>query len=140
MNEKKFGISLKVAQERAKENQRQLLAGRTVFVMENVVGGFQNFKTIVDVNGGTCYQYTGRKGTMVPSRRAESEKDDDPENVAILISNPEPVNEKSLWSRFRQMAEGSRKTPKVVKSDWLLETAMCQKIQPTAKYELSDDL
>ena len=135
-NEKKFGISLQLAIERAKENRQQLLAGRTVFCTENIKGGFETFKAIVEVNGGTCFQYTGRKGVMVPSRRAESEPLDDPSNEVMLISNQDGSDDK-LWSRFKQMAEGSRKTPRIVKADWLLETAMCQKIQGTAAHELA---
>ena len=53
-NEKKLGVSLQLAIERAKENRQQLLSGRTIFCMENIKGGFDIFKTIVEVNGVTC--------------------------------------------------------------------------------------
>lgn len=137
-SEKKHVVSLQLACKRAKENRHQLLAGRTIFCMENVTGGFDTFRVIIEVNGGQCLQYTGRKGVMVPSRRADSDastSDDDPQTEVLLISNPDQENTK-LWSRFRQMAEGSRKIPKVVKPDWLLETAMCQKILSTSNYEI----
>lgn len=82
--------------------------------------------------------YRGRPDTMVPSRRADSEgilTDDDAQAEVYLISSIEKEHVK-LRDRFRQMAEGSRKVPRVLKSDWLLATAMAQKMLPIEGYEL----
>lgn len=79
---------------------------------------------------------------MVSSRRADSEvstTDDDTQNDVYLISGSTKENAK-FWSRFRSMAEGSRKVPRIVKADWLLETAMCQKILPIGNYELHEPM
>ena len=138
-NEKKLGFSLQLSRERAKENRNRLLDGRAVYCLENIHGGYEAYKSIVEANGGACMMWRNRKGTMVPSRRAESDpdSDDDAQNEVYLLSGTERVNE-TMWKRFRQMAEGSRKTPRIVKSDWLLETAMCQKILATTAYEIRE--
>jgi hypothetical protein len=75
---------------------------------------------------------------MVPSKRADSEMsatDDENQNEVYLISAPDPENAR-LWAKFRAMAEGSRKIPRIVRTDWLLETAMHQKILPFGKHEI----
>lgn len=137
-NEKRFHFSLVQSQQRAKENRNKLFQDRTIYCVENIHGGFETYKSIVEANGGQCNMYRGRPGTMVPSRRAESETsamDDDAEAEVFLISGTEKEHER-LWSRFRQMAEGSRKTPRIVRSDWLIESAMTQQILPVDKHEL----
>jgi hypothetical protein len=137
-NETRFHISLAQSQKRAKENRNKLLQGRTVYCVENIQGGFETFKSIIEANGGRCNMYRGRPGTMVPSRRAESEAsttDDDSQAEVFLISGSDKDNER-LWPRFRQMAEGSRKIPRIVRSDWLLESAMAQQILPVGSHEL----
>ncbi len=138
-NEKKLGFSLQLSKERAKENRNRLLIGRAVYCLENIRGGYEAFKSIVDANGGACMIWRNRKGTMVPSRRAESDSDtdEDTQSDVYLLSGNEPVNE-TLWKRFRQMAEGSRKTPRIVRPDWLLESAMCQKVLPSTTFEIAE--
>ncbi|KAJ9638723.1 regulator of Ty1 Transposition [Knufia peltigerae] len=140
-SEKKLGVSLKLSRERAQKNRNQLLQGRTIYCMEDIRGGFDTFKTIVDANGGDCRLWRGRKGTTVPSKRADSEAstDIDATNDVYLLSNDTDRKETTpLWTRFKEMAEGSRKIPRIVSADWLLETAMSQKLLPTQQYELED--
>ena len=137
-NEKRFHFTLAQSQQRAKENRNKLFRGRTIYCVENIHGGFETYKSIVEANGGQCNLYRGRPGTMVPSRRAESETsatDDDAEAEVFLISGSDKDQER-LWSRFRQMAEGSRKIPRIVRSDWLLASAMAQQILPVDDHEL----
>ena len=136
-NEKKLGVSLERSRERAKENRNQLLQGLSIYCMENIPGGFDTFKTIVDANGGRCMLWRNRKGTTVPSGRSDSEvnTDTDTNNEVYLLSDERKEN-KSLWDHFKKMAEGSRKAPRIVTTDWLLETAMSQKLLPTKQYEL----
>ena len=137
-NEKRFSISLAQSQKRAKDNRNRLLQGRIIYCVENVHGGFETYKSIVEANGGYCNMYRGRPVTMVPSRRADSETstaDDDAQAEVFLISGAGKDQER-LWARFRQMAEGSRKVPKVVRPDWLLESAMAQQVLPVGNYEL----
>jgi Regulator of Ty1 transposition protein 107 BRCT domain len=136
-NEKKWAFSLMLSLERAKENRNKLLDGRAVYCVENMNGGFESYKDIVEANGGMCMTWRNRKGTMVPSRRAESEpeSDNDSQNDVYLVTENEKQYE-PLWNKFRQMAEGSRKIPKIVRADWLLETCMVQKVLPTTTYEV----
>ena len=136
-NEKKLGFSLPLSRERAKENRNELLRDRAVYCLENIHGGFESFRPIVEANGGKCMIWRNRKGTMVPSRRAESdpETDDETANDVYLLSGPGKENEK-LWQRFREMAAGSRKVPRIVVHDWLIETAMSQKLLSTGAYEI----
>jgi len=137
-NEKKLGISLKASRERAKKNHNRLLQGRSIYCIENIHGGFDNFKSIVEANGGRCMLWRNRKTTTMPSNRADSEAstDDDAENDVYLLSDERKDNKLvPLWSRFKEMAEQSRKVPRIVAADWLLETAMCQKLLPAKQYE-----
>ena len=136
-NEKKFQISLKDSRKRAQKNGNQLLQDRCIYCMENITGGFETFKAIVEANGGRCMLWKNRKGTTVPSRRAGSEDstDADANNDVYLLSDDSTGNQ-NLWSRFREMVEGSRKVPKIVKADWILETAMSQQLRATKPYEL----
>lgn len=133
--EKKLGVSLKISRERAKANQNDLFKGRSIYCIENISGGFSTYESIVHANGGQCMSWRARKGTMVPSTRADSE-DEDNDNEVYLLSGADNDHAK-LWQRFREMAVGSRKVPRIVNTDWLIETAMTQKIQPVKEYELS---
>ena len=136
-NEKRFSISLVQSQERAKENRNKLFQGRTIYCVENIHGGFDTYKSIVEANGGQCNMYRGRAGTRVPSRRADSDTstpDDDDKAEVFLISGPGKDNER-LWPRFRQMAESSRRVPRIVRSEWLLESAMAQQILGVDNHE-----
>ena len=137
-NEKKYGVTLEQSRERAVENKNHLLAGRTIFCVRDIHGGFDTFKSIIAANGGQCNSYEGRPHNLVGSRRYGSEEgdtEDDVQKDAILISGQTDQNLK-LWRRFQQMAEGSRKVPRIVKADWLLETAIAQKVLPFDKHEL----
>ena len=136
-SERKFQLSLEDSRKRARKNANQLLKDRCVYCMENIPGGFDTFKGIVEANGGRCMLWKNRKGTMVPSTRADSEDSTDTEanNDVYLLSDDSKENQ-GLSLRFKEMVQDSRKVPKIVKTDWLLETAMSQQIRPTKPYEL----
>jgi hypothetical protein len=133
-NEKKLGVSLKLSRERAKENQNNLLQGLSIYCVESIHGGFETFKAIVEANGGRCMLWRNRKNTIIPSTRAESEASTDTDDsIAYLLSDTKKEN-KSLWGRFKEMAQNSRKTPCIISPDWLLESAMSQELLPTLPY------
>lgn len=134
--EKKLGLSLTLSRERAKENRNKLLEGRSVYCLPNVNGGFDTYNQIVNANGGQCMVYQGRKGTRVKSHRAGSDGAEDEITDVYLIS-PEEGDNSKLWELFRSMAQSSRMVPRIVSTDWLIETAMRQEILPVAKYELN---
>jgi hypothetical protein len=136
-SEKRFHLSLAESQRRAKENRNKLFRGRTIYCVENIHGGFDTYKSIIEANGGQCNMYRGRPGTIVPSRRADSEAsttDEAAQAEVFLISGPGKDQER-VWSRFRQMAEASRKFPRIVRSEWLLESAMAQEVLPVGNHE-----
>ncbi len=135
-NEKRFHISLAESQKRAKENRNKLLEGRTIYCVENIHGGFDTYKSIVEANGGQCNLYRGRPGTMLPSRRADSETSTAEEASQAEVFLISGQDQERLWSKFRQMAEGSRKIPRIVRSEWLIESAMAQEILPVGIHEL----
>ena len=138
VGEKKYGVTLTQSQERAEENKNKLLAGRTIYCVKDVNGGWDVYRSIAAANGGQCNLYEGRPHNMVGSRRGDSEVDEveaEAQKDAVLISSVSDHSMK-LWRKFRQMAEGSRKIPWIVKSDWLLETAITQKVLPYDKYEI----
>jgi hypothetical protein len=135
-NEDKLGISLDDSRKRAKQNNRRLLKGRSVYCMQNVPGGFDTFKAIVEANGGLCMHWKARKGTTVPSGRAGSEDSTEAEADDVYLLSDEGNENYGLWQKFREMVENSGKVPKIVKTDWLLETAMSQELRPTKPHEL----
>ena len=138
VNEKKLGMSLKLTRQRAKENHNQLLLGRTIYCVENIHGGFETFKSIIEANGGQCHSYKGRPTQMVPSRRSDRETsipEDDGPNEVYLLSGPDKEYAR-IWTRFKQMAENSRQVPRIVRADWLLEVAMTQTMLPVGAHEL----
>ncbi|RMD40849.1 hypothetical protein DV735_g4261, partial [Chaetothyriales sp. CBS 134920] len=134
-NEKKLGFSLKQSRKLAQENGNRLLRTRVIYCMENVAGGVEAYEAIIKANGGQCMTWRNRKGTMVPSRRADSdaESEDESQHDVYLLSADGAGNEK-LWDRFRQMVEHSRRTPRIVTTDWLIESALSQKILPADEY------
>lgn len=132
--EKKLGLSLTLSKERAKENRGELLKGRSVYCLPNVNGGFDTYRQIVAANGGECMVWQNRKGTRVKSHRAGSEGE---ETTDVYLLSPEEGDNTKLWEAFRSMVLASRMTPRIVATDWLIETAMRQEILSVAKYEVS---
>lgn len=142
--EKTHHFTIAQAQINAKKNKNKLLNGKLIYCVEGIRGGFETFKSIIETNGGQCPLFRGRLGTTIPSARAMSEsssgesgEQDHPEEV-YLISGVERVHSK-LWPKFRQMALGARRVPKIVKTDWLLDVAMSQEWRSTGGYELTED-
>lgn len=134
-NEKKLGVKLKVSRERAEKNQNQLLKGLSIYCAESIHGGFETFKTIIDANGGQCMLWRNRKNTINSSTRAGSEANADCEDSVIYLLSDKKQENQPLWDRFKEMAESNGKTPWIVSPDWLLESAMSQKLLPPQPYD-----
>ncbi|RVX71657.1 hypothetical protein B0A52_03841 [Exophiala mesophila] len=132
--EASIGGSLEKAIGRASKNKQRLLQGQNIYVMESIRGGFETFKAIVEANGGRCMLWRNRKNMTVPSTRAESEESTDGGASSDLILVTDAANNNVLWDRFKQMAEKSRRTPRIVTADWLLETAISQTLRPLQDY------
>jgi hypothetical protein len=147
-NEKKFKISLSKAAGNAKKNKNKLLSGYRIYCVEDVRGGFEAFKSIVDANGGECLLFRGRLALANNSRREESDdeeseadddNDDRVQNEVFLLSSTEPKHAR-LWPRFRQVAGDIKKNPRIVRVDWLLDMAMSQELRAAGEYEVTEDM
>lgn len=137
--EKRLHLKLDNTLRRAKEHRNQLLQGQTYYCMEKVYGGYDTYQAIIESNGGKCLVYRGRPGTMMTSRRPGGETgkiNEDTDAEVFLISDTESEHGRRLWPKFRQMVENSRKIPKIIKFDWILDTAMSQEVKPISEYEL----
>ncbi|KAJ6108273.1 hypothetical protein N7523_009596 [Penicillium sp. IBT 18751x] len=144
--EAKFKFSLVKASARAKQNKNKLLHGFRIYCVEDIRGGFDAFKSIVEANGGECLLFRGRLALANKSRREESD-DEDSEmdedepgcHEVFLLSSAEPKHAR-LWPRFRQVAGDVKRTPKIVRVDWLLDMAMSQELRTADEYELSEEM
>jgi len=135
-NEKRLGVSLKLSRSRAKKNQNRLLQGLSIYCAESIHGGFETFKAIVEANGGRCMPWRNRKSAIIPSTRAESDGSADSEDSVVYLLTDKKEGNKSLCARFRETALNSRKTPLIIDPDWVIESAMSQKLLPTAPYDV----
>lgn len=145
--EKEQGFVLKEALERAKQNKHRLLKDWTIFCTENVAGGFNTYKDIIEANGGKCFMWKGRTTNVTASKRSVSTADaevsqnqaEDNGDELFLISDP---NKKEFgnWTKFRELAHKHDMVPRIVKTDWLLFVAMAQYVHYKPKWELSEDV
>ena len=139
--ETQVGYKLSDSLVRAKSNKGQLLRGYLIYCTETIHGGFETYKSIVEVNGGKCLLYRARAGSTTAPRAALDEKNDDSEagtpNYVYLISGTTP-EEAKLWPRFRQMVEAMGKNPLVVSHVWMVDLALSQKHQWRDLYALTD--
>ena len=139
--EKRLGVKLSEATLRARENKGQLLKGYLVYCTETVHGGFDTYKSIVEANGGKCFLYRARAGLSTSSRAGALNGDlNDPKSIPeymYLISGI-TSDEAKLWPKFRQMAQGMGRVPRVVKTDWMLDLTLSQRLSWNDKYELTE--
>ena len=138
-SEKKYNFSLEEARLRAQVNKNQLLRGQTIYCVENIRGGFDAFKSIVETNGGQCLMFRGRPGISIAGRRrGADDTEHDQSDEVYLISSSEKSDAK-LWSKFRTLAQDAKRTPRIVRADWLLDIAMSQEWRDNEAFELTED-
>ena len=142
--EERYDMQLSEAVARARANEGNLLRGQIIYCTENIVGGFETYKSIIAANGGRCLLYRARAGSITSGRAggAESADDDDDEpedpGYIYLISGP-TRGEARLWPKFRKMVQNIGKIPRVVKTDWMLDLALRQQIRWIDEYEMTSD-
>ena len=146
--EERFGFKLSEALERAKTNNRKLLRGWHIFVTKDVAPGFDTYKEIVTLNGGSAYLYQGRTGVTMPKRRlrddpdageeSQNQGDENEFDFAYLMTGVTPA-EQRLWKTFREMAKKQGLEARVVKNDWLLNAAMSQEITWKDEWEMTEE-
>jgi hypothetical protein len=138
--EKKLKISLPKTLSNAKANAHNLLKGRMIYCVESIHTTVEVVQSIIEANGGRCIVYRGRPGTMLPPRRGENGPDTDEEEAdALYLISGTKKDQVKLWPKFRQLAEGQRWKPRIVKTDWLLDQAMAQELRWDEKYELTEE-
>ena len=136
-NESRFSFDLAASLERAESNKNNLLGGQTIFCVENINGGFVTFSSIIEANGGHCAMYRGRGGTTVSkATTADAMEVDGEEPPSVYLISATNEDNKKLWPKFRTMVADAGLTPKIVKVDWLLDSAMAQEMKWKDTYEL----
>lgn len=147
--EERLGFRLKDAIERAKLNQHQLFHGWSIFVTKDAPGGYDTFKEIIELNGGDVYLYQGRTGLTLPkphkrenpdpTRESQPQGDDGGSDHVYLVSGTSEVEVK-LWKAFHSLAERQGLQARIVKTDWLLNAAMSQRVVWDEKWVLNEEL
>ncbi|KAK2750825.1 hypothetical protein FQN55_001837 [Onygenales sp. PD_40] len=142
VNEKKHNFTLEEARLRALENKNQLLDGMVVYCVEKINGGFEPYKSIVENNGGQCVMFRGRSGIALPNRRASQETrkyDEGPDPDEVFLISGAEKDQAKLWRKFRNMVLNAKKTPRIVRPDWLLNMAMAQEWRWDDSLELKEE-
>ena len=134
--ENRYGLRLAEAIRRAKANAGALLRDQRIFVTEDIKGGPETYRAVIEANGG---QYHLLRPRLVS---AASIKQDGPigslENGQFLyLISGEASGQVNLWPRFRELAESLGRTARIVKADWLLDMALSQRVQESKRYEVS---
>ncbi|KAL8785221.1 MAG: hypothetical protein Q9213_003490 [Squamulea squamosa] len=143
IGEQRVGFKLSEAVSRARTYRGQLLRGMPIYCTETVKGGFDVFKAIIEANGGKCLLYKGRASSIAAWRTNGQDEDpdamdtDEPEYL-YLLSGSTPA-EMVLWSKFRQMVRGMGKLPRIVQTDWLLNSALRQEVHWDETLEFKED-
>ncbi|KAI5310782.1 hypothetical protein KEM55_002143, partial [Ascosphaera atra] len=135
-NEARYNISMANVRKRAQKNKNHLMDGMTVYCVENIQGGFDVFKSIVETNGGQCLMYRGRPGA--PAATLRREKSESGEDEVFLLSG-DSAAQKKVWKKFREQVRHADKVPRIVRVDWLLESVMAQEMRWKEKWEFKDE-
>ena len=140
--EVRLGCKLAEVTARAKENKRQLLQNQVISCTEMVHGGFETYKAIIEANGGKCQLYRGRAISGNPGRAGGGDGDlgemehSTPEHLYLISGTTS--DEAKLWPRFRQAAQGMGMLPRIVRTEWMIDLALSQKMNWRDQYELTD--
>ena len=126
----------------AKANKGRLLRQHSLYCTEHVHGGYDAYKSIVEVNGGRCLLYRGRAGSVASSRTGEAnsalEQSEPQESDYIYLISGTTPKDARLWPKFREMAQASNRNPRIVKNDWILDVALTQELRWKDDYEITD--
>lgn len=140
--EKRLGFKLSDAIKRAKANKHQLLQDFTIYCTENIRGGFDTYKSIVEVNGGKCMLYRARAGSIMSARDGSldgsSEGTGPAKEESVYLMSGTTSDEARLWPKFRQVVQGIGKVPRIVRTDWILDLALSQQSHWQADWELTE--
>ena len=131
--EERYSMRLPQATERARSNKGKLLRGQRIFVSDEINGGFEPYKSIIEANGGDFQLFRPRStNPNVEERRDVTTRD----REALYLISREDSAQAKLWPRFRQMAEAMGRPALIVNPDWLLDMALSQQIRAINEYEV----
>ncbi|KAI4145150.1 MAG: hypothetical protein L6R39_003919 [Caloplaca ligustica] len=142
--EKRLGFNLAEAMSRAKSHRGRLLQGMpTIYCTEQVKGGFDTYKAIIESNGGKCLLYKARAGSATASKGLGQDDEhgnitEDSPGYIYLLSGISPA-EVVLWPKFRSMVQGVGRRPRIVEPEWMLDTALRQELRWNDQYELTEE-
>lgn len=140
--EKRLGFKLSDAVKRAKENKHHLLQDFAIYCTENIRGGFDTYKSIVEVNGGKCMLYRARAGSITSARGGgldgSSAGTGPAKEEYVYLMSGTTLDEARLWPKFRQAVQGIGKVPRIVRTDWILDLALSQQSHWQAGWELTE--
>lgn len=131
-NENRFGLKLKDVIKRAQSNSRKLLEGVVVYCTSEIPNGPDTYKDIAKANGATFNVYRARGGATIKPSGPDSDNEAEP----VYLLSGTKAEEKRLWPKFVQMAEQGGMEPRIVQTEWLLDTAMAQERKWDKKYLL----
>ena len=134
--EQRIGVKLADTTARAKINKGHLLKGYSIYCTENIHGGYETYKSIIEANGGNCLLYRARAAANAATRDLE-DMETEPAQYMYLMSGVTP-DEAKLWPKFRKTARAAGKTARIVKTDWMIELGLSQRIQWQDNYELTE--
>jgi len=145
--EKRFKLKLPEVLKLAKANKGHLLRNQSIYCTENVQGGFETYKSIIEANGGTCLLYRARAGSITSKKvglmdtedRDDDSDTDKPEPEYVYLVTGTTPEEARLWSKFRDTVQEVGKVPRVVRTDWMLDLALRQQIKWDDDYEMTED-
>ncbi|KAF2833518.1 hypothetical protein CC86DRAFT_365393 [Ophiobolus disseminans] len=139
------GFRMDEAMDRAKQNKHRLLKDWTIFCTQNVAGGFDTYKEIIEANGGKCAMWKGRTTSITASKRSKNLATEESQNqkedegdVLYLISDPDK-KDFANWVKFRELAKKHDMIPRIVKTEWILSVAMSQYVHWKDDWELIEE-
>ncbi|TVY27375.1 BRCT-containing protein [Lachnellula hyalina] len=133
-NEKRFGLKLKDAVARAKANKRSILRHVPIYCTEDIPNKPETYKDIVQANGGTFTLFRGKAF----AKKVKPEEDEGGNEPVYLLSGTKE-KEKVMWPIFREEAKKGNMVPRIVSTDWILNTAITQQLESSDDYLLDDE-
>lgn len=125
--EARLNMDLQQSLYRAAKLKGKLLHKFAIYCVPDVKGGFETCSHIVKVNGGVCINFkSAKRGANVPDGKPEGGK-------LVLLSGEGPSDQK-LWKSFVKMAKELGAEPLIYTTDWLLDSAMNQRLTWDDKY------
>jgi len=125
--EARLGINLGESLSRAEKLKRKLLHNYVIYCAPEVKGGFETCAHIIKANGGVCINFkTGKRGANIPEGK--------PEGGKLVLLSGEGGGDVKLWKPFVKMAKEVGAEPVIYRTDWLLDSAMGQKVVWDERY------